>query len=194
MDSLGGMPRRLHGEGDDLLQRESDGRAPAHRVRGALRPGAAPRFDEADIVKEKQVVLEEIKMDEDNPESVIPRIVHAEISGPDIPWVCPSWAHPKRCAAIFAELTARILPLVVCAEQHGHTAAGRIWSVCAAGGHGRRRVRRERREPAPRQRARPLSRTPASNNATNRNSSKCTSCSACRRTRWHTNGATRRRC
>ncbi len=30
-----------------------------------------PRFDEADIAKEKQVVLEEIKMDEDNPESVI---------------------------------------------------------------------------------------------------------------------------
>jgi predicted Zn-dependent peptidase len=30
-----------------------------------------PRFDAADIVKEKQVVLEEIKMDEDNPESVI---------------------------------------------------------------------------------------------------------------------------
>jgi predicted Zn-dependent peptidase len=30
-----------------------------------------PRFDDADIVKEKQVVLEEIKMDEDNPESVI---------------------------------------------------------------------------------------------------------------------------
>src|ERR1700681_4810399 len=30
-----------------------------------------PRFDESDIAKEKQVVLEEIKMDEDNPESVI---------------------------------------------------------------------------------------------------------------------------
>jgi predicted Zn-dependent peptidase len=30
-----------------------------------------PRFDEADIVKEKQVVLEEIKMDEDNPEYLI---------------------------------------------------------------------------------------------------------------------------
>ncbi len=30
-----------------------------------------PRFDDTDIVKEKQVVLEEIKMDEDNPESVI---------------------------------------------------------------------------------------------------------------------------
>jgi predicted Zn-dependent peptidase len=30
-----------------------------------------PRFDDADIVKEKQVVLEEIKMDEDNPENVI---------------------------------------------------------------------------------------------------------------------------
>jgi predicted Zn-dependent peptidase len=30
-----------------------------------------PRFDDADIAKEKQVVLEEIKMDEDNPESVI---------------------------------------------------------------------------------------------------------------------------
>jgi predicted Zn-dependent peptidase len=30
-----------------------------------------PRFDDADVVKEKQVVLEEIKMDEDNPESVI---------------------------------------------------------------------------------------------------------------------------
>jgi predicted Zn-dependent peptidase len=30
-----------------------------------------PRFDAADIVKEKQVVLEEIKMDEDNPENVI---------------------------------------------------------------------------------------------------------------------------
>ncbi len=30
-----------------------------------------PRFDDADIVKEKQVVLEEIKMDEDNPESLI---------------------------------------------------------------------------------------------------------------------------
>src|ERR1700674_3880086 len=30
-----------------------------------------PRFDDADITKEKQVVLEEIKMDEDNPESVI---------------------------------------------------------------------------------------------------------------------------
>ena len=27
-----------------------------------------PRFDDADIAKEKQVVLEEIKMDEDNPE------------------------------------------------------------------------------------------------------------------------------
>jgi predicted Zn-dependent peptidase len=30
-----------------------------------------PRFDDADIVKEKQVVLEEIKMDEDNPEYLI---------------------------------------------------------------------------------------------------------------------------
>src|SRR6202158_4269917 len=30
-----------------------------------------PRFDDSDIAKEKQVVLEEIKMDEDNPESVI---------------------------------------------------------------------------------------------------------------------------
>src|SRR5260370_24261011 len=30
-----------------------------------------PRFDDADIAKEKQVVLEEIKMEEDNPESVI---------------------------------------------------------------------------------------------------------------------------
>jgi predicted Zn-dependent peptidase len=30
-----------------------------------------PRFDAADIVKEKQVVLEEIKMDEDNPENLI---------------------------------------------------------------------------------------------------------------------------
>src|SRR5260370_5975900 len=30
-----------------------------------------PRFDEADIVKERQVVLEEIKMDEDNPEYLI---------------------------------------------------------------------------------------------------------------------------
>jgi predicted Zn-dependent peptidase len=30
-----------------------------------------PRFDDPDIAKEKQVVLEEIKMDEDNPESVI---------------------------------------------------------------------------------------------------------------------------
>jgi predicted Zn-dependent peptidase len=30
-----------------------------------------PRFDEEDIAKEKQVVLEEIKMEEDNPESVI---------------------------------------------------------------------------------------------------------------------------
>ena len=30
-----------------------------------------PRFDPEDIAKEKQVVLEEIKMDEDNPESVI---------------------------------------------------------------------------------------------------------------------------
>jgi predicted Zn-dependent peptidase len=30
-----------------------------------------PRFDAEDIAKEKQVVLEEIKMDEDNPESVI---------------------------------------------------------------------------------------------------------------------------
>jgi predicted Zn-dependent peptidase len=30
-----------------------------------------PRFDPDDIVKEKQVVLEEIKMDEDNPENVI---------------------------------------------------------------------------------------------------------------------------
>src|SRR5260370_25368242 len=30
-----------------------------------------PRFDEAEIAKEKQVGLEEIKMDEDNPESVI---------------------------------------------------------------------------------------------------------------------------
>jgi len=30
-----------------------------------------PRFDEADIAKEKQVVLEEIKMDEDNPEYLI---------------------------------------------------------------------------------------------------------------------------
>src|SRR5260370_17663948 len=30
-----------------------------------------PRFDDGDIAKEKEVVLEEIKMDEDNPESVI---------------------------------------------------------------------------------------------------------------------------
>src|SRR3984957_19118985 len=30
-----------------------------------------PRFDDADIAKEKQVVLEEIKMDEDNPEYLI---------------------------------------------------------------------------------------------------------------------------
>src|ERR1700681_2651635 len=30
-----------------------------------------PRFDDADIAKEKQVVLEEIKMDDDNPESLI---------------------------------------------------------------------------------------------------------------------------
>jgi predicted Zn-dependent peptidase len=30
-----------------------------------------PRFDEADIAKEKQVILEEIKMDEDNPENLI---------------------------------------------------------------------------------------------------------------------------
>ena len=30
-----------------------------------------PRFDDADIVKEKQVILEEIKMDEDNPEYLI---------------------------------------------------------------------------------------------------------------------------
>src|ERR1700739_473987 len=30
-----------------------------------------PRFDDADIVKEKQVVLEEIKMEEDNPEYLI---------------------------------------------------------------------------------------------------------------------------
>ena len=30
-----------------------------------------PRFDQADIVKERQVVLEEIKMDEDNPEYLI---------------------------------------------------------------------------------------------------------------------------
>jgi predicted Zn-dependent peptidase len=30
-----------------------------------------PRFDDVDIVKEKQVVLEEIKMDEDNPENLI---------------------------------------------------------------------------------------------------------------------------
>src|SRR5271155_4244775 len=30
-----------------------------------------PKFDDADITKEKQVVLEEIKMDEDNPEYLI---------------------------------------------------------------------------------------------------------------------------
>ena len=151
-----------------------------------------PRFDDADIAKEKQVVLEEIKMDEDNPEYRDPRIVHAEFlarafAGPADP------GHSGNGAAIFARRAAGLFSLVVRAEQYRDHGGGKS-GARAPGGSGfariwRRGARRRVRAAhgAPRH-------MPASSNATRRNSSRFTSCWACRRIRWRTSGATRRRC
>ena len=40
-------------------------------VRPSCRPGANPRFDAEDIAKEKGVILEELKMEVDNPEYLV---------------------------------------------------------------------------------------------------------------------------
>jgi len=105
--------------------------------------------------------LEEIKMDEDNPESVIHEMF-TRISGADIPWACRFWALPKqfrnfratRCSSGFARGSA---------EQHrdygrGNLEHARLVDMVA-------RALAARREPAKGRRTRRPNHMPASNNA-----------------------------
>ena len=54
-----------------------------------------PLFADEDIVKEKQVILEEIRMEDDNPESLAHEIAHPKLSGAAIPWAPRSWARAR---------------------------------------------------------------------------------------------------
>ena len=79
---------------------------------------------EADVEKEKEVVLEEIKMEEDKPESLVHEVLSEDF-----------WrGHPLGSPILGTAATVRhfcVLPCwrfsrVVCAEQYGLTAAGHI--------------------------------------------------------------------
>jgi len=62
---------RFHLQGAESAQRQGARRAPAHRLRCSRRPRLRPKLDSDDVNKERQVVLEEIKMDLDNPEYLL---------------------------------------------------------------------------------------------------------------------------
>ena len=74
----GGFHRRQHGrlhrQRMHLLQHQGAGRASADGAGRSERPGAQPRFDAEEITREHGVILEEIKMDEDNPDYLVHEI------------------------------------------------------------------------------------------------------------------------
>jgi hypothetical protein len=70
----GRRPGRVHVEGVGELQHQGTRRAHADRFRCAFGPRAQSLFREGDIEKEKGVILEELKMEVDNPEYLIHEI------------------------------------------------------------------------------------------------------------------------
>ena len=99
-----------------------------------------PKFEDDDIAKEKQVVLEEIKMDEGQSRVSDSRDVHAKFlarapAGP------ADSGHSGNRAANFARRATGLLPLVVRAEQYGDHRGGKP-GARAIGGPGFARIRR----------------------------------------------------
>ena len=99
-----------------------------------------PRFDDADIAKEKQVVLEEIKMDEDNPEYLIHELFTQNfwrghpLGRPILgtPETVPQFSRD----ALLECFRSWYAPNNIC--HHG----GRKSGTCAPGGAGLARIRR----------------------------------------------------
>jgi len=93
-------PRRqsgcLYGQGTGLFQHQSAGSAPLAGLRRSGRSGAPPMFRDEDIEKEKGVVLEEIKMEEDSPDYLVTRFSR-RISGKITPWASRFWARRRAC-------------------------------------------------------------------------------------------------
>jgi predicted Zn-dependent peptidase len=59
-----------------------------------------PRFAEEDIRKEQGVVLEEIRMTEDNPQEKVFDLFVERIWDHQHPMARPSWGKPRRCGAL----------------------------------------------------------------------------------------------
>ena len=110
-----------------------------------------PRFDDADIAKEKQVVLEEIKMDEDNPEYLIHEMFTQNFWRGH-PLGLPILGTPETVPQFSSGALLECFARVVCAEQHRDHGGGKS-GTRAAGGSGRARIWRRGAGRPPRRRA-----------------------------------------
>ena len=68
------QPRRLHRQGNHLLQHQGSRRARPYGAGRSLGPGPESGLRIEEIARERGVILEEIKMDEDNPDTLVHEI------------------------------------------------------------------------------------------------------------------------